>query len=189
VSISTDARRIPGEPGLWIIIFGDLAVFSVFFTLFPYYRLAEPDLFARSQALLSQTFGLANTLLLLTSSWAVAAAMSAARDARAQDAVRKVSLGMLCGAGFVVLKAFEYAAKVSAGIRPSTNDFFMLYFAFTGVHLIHVVIGLGALSLFRARAAKLTTPVGLALMEGCAIFWHLVDLLWVVLFALFYLHR
>jgi len=183
------AGRIPGEPGLWVIVFGDLMVFSVLFTTFSYYRMTEPDVFARSQPALDQSIGLVNTLLLLTSSWAIAAGLAAARSGWRPAAVRHASLAMLCGVGFVVLKVFEYHAKFAAGIAPSTNDFFMLYFACTGIHLVHVVIGLGVLTIFRLRAAQPLTPLGLALLEGCAVFWHLVDVLWVVLFAIFYLLR
>jgi nitric oxide reductase NorE protein len=183
------ARRIPGEPGIWVIIFGDLLVFSLFFGTFAYYRMGEPLVFQQAQAALNQGFGLLNTLLLLTSSWAVAKAIGLARDGQGRRARALVTIAMALGAGFAVVKVFEYREKLLAGIGPSTNDFFMLYFTYTGVHLLHVLAGLGALAFLRSRTARPPDAGTIAAMEGCGIFWHLVDILWVVLFAILYLHR
>jgi nitric oxide reductase NorE protein len=183
------SRRIPGESGIWVIIFGDLLVFSLFFGTFAYYRMDEPELFRRAQSDLSQSFGLLNTLLLLTSSWAVAKAIKLARAGDGERARGLVGLAMLLGAGFVVVKAFEYREKLVAGIGPSTNDFFMFYFTYTGIHLLHVFAGLGALAFLRSHIIHPPEPGTIALIEGCGVFWHLVDILWVVLFAILYLHR
>ena len=183
------ARRVPGEPGIWVIIFGDLLVFSLFFGTFAYYRMGEPELFRQSQAHLNQAFGLLNTILLLTSSWAVAKGIGLVRAGQGERARSLVGLAMLLGAGFAVVKVFEYREKLAAGIGPTTNDFFMLYFTYTGVHLLHVLAGLGALAFLRSRTTRPPDPGTIAAMEGCGIFWHLVDILWVVLFAILYLHR
>lgn len=185
----TLAKRVPGEEGVWVIIFGDLLIFSLFFGIFAYYRIMEPAVFAASQAKMVQSFGLVNTLLLLTSSLAVVLAINAARDQQRARARRFVTLAMLLGAGFVVAKYFEYKQKISHGLLPSTNDFYMLYFTFTAVHLLHVCAGIGALAFVRSRVGRPLTPGGTAAIESCALFWHLVDILWVVLFAIFYLHR
>ena len=182
-------RRTPGEPGIWVLIFGDLLVFSLFFTTFAYYRLADPRSFRLAQEQLNQGFGLLNTLLLLISSWAVAKAIGLARAGQGARARTLVTLAILLGAGFAVVKIFEYSEKLSAGIGPTTNDFFMLYFTFTGIHLLHVLAGLGALAFLRSRVIRPPHPATVAAMEACGIFWHLVDILWVVLFAILYLHR
>jgi nitric oxide reductase NorE protein len=190
-STNADAgvRRVPGEPGIWVLIFGDLLVFGLFFVTFAIYHAQDPTQFANSRATLNQSCGLINTVLLLTSSWLVALAMVSLRANGAQFARFYVAMAMLCGLGFVGDKVFEYHEKWIAGIGPTTNDFFMLYFCFTGIHLLHVIIGLGALSYVYLRSvggAKAAEHI--ALVEGCTIFWHLVDILWLVLFALFYLH-
>lgn len=181
-------RRVPGEEGVWVIILGDLLVFSLFFGTYAYYRALEPAQFAAAQAHMVQAFGLLNTLLLLTSSLAVVLAIEAARAGRAAPARRHATVAMLLGAGFVVVKYFEYGDKVRDGLLPSTNNFYMLYFTFTAVHLLHVCAGLAALAFVRARVARPLTPGALAAVESCALFWHLIDILWVVLFAIFYLH-
>lgn len=181
--------RIPGEAGIWILVFGDLLVFGIFFGTFAYYHLQQPNVFRASQAALNQGLGLFNTMLLLTSSMFVVLGLEAARHDRAAVGRRWVAFAMLLGVGFIGVKAVEYSEKLGAGIYPVSNNFYMLYFAFTGIHLVHVIVGLGVLAFLRSRIANRLTPNEAAIMEGCAIFWHLVDILWVVLFAIFYLHR
>lgn len=183
------AGHIPGEAGLWIMIFGDMAVFGLFFATFAVYRIDEAALFALSQAKLNPALGLINTLLLLTSSFAVATAVQALRAGRPDPARRAATVGIVLGVGFVGVKAIEYGEKFSAGITPTTNDFFMFYFAFTAIHLLHVLVGLAALLFLRSRCTTAITPGGMNAVEGCGVFWHLVDVLWVVLFAMFYLHH
>jgi nitric oxide reductase NorE protein len=182
-------RRLPGEAGLWVLIFGDLFVFSLFFLTFLYYRDSERGVFVASQFTLNREFGLTNTFLLLTSSLFVAAAVRRVREIKRGAGPLFIS-AMVCGFGFVIIKAFEYGAKFNAGIGLTTNDFFMLYFAFTGIHLIHVLAGLVVLGLLASLSEKPGAGTArLVWIECGAIFWHLVDLLWVVLFSLFYLLR
>jgi len=184
---SAGKGHIPGEEGVWVFIFGDLLVFAAFFVTYAIGRLDEPGVFAQSQALLDRQLGLLNTLLLLTSSWCVAHAVHAVRhnDPRA----RLLTGGaILLGLGFVIVKFFEYSAKIDAGITLNTNSFFIYYYMFTGIHLLHVLIGLGVLTYVFSRFNRAGQfQSGIGLIEGGGVFWHLVDLLWIVLFALLYL--
>jgi nitric oxide reductase NorE protein len=185
---SGTAARIPGEPGVWIVIVGDIAVFSMLFGVYLYSRADSPELFAKSQAELSLGFGLANTLVMLTSSLAVVAGVQAARASRVELARRAFAGAVTLGLVFVALKAIEWGAKIDAGLVPSTNDFFMLYYVLTGVHLGHVVIGVLVLAALRAFAIKRDFTGGSRLLvESGAVFWHMVDLIWLVLFPLVYL--
>lgn len=184
-----EKARVPGEEGVWVLILGDLLVFSTFFLLYASYRSNALPVFAEGQALLSRHFGLVNTLLLLTSSLFVALGVQRARAGR-QGSSRMITMAMLCGAGFVIIKGFEYGEKIGSGISFATSEFFMLYFAFTGFHLIHVLIGLGVLAYLRSVCRNPKVAMGrMIVIESGASFWHLVDLLWIVLFALFYLVR
>jgi nitric oxide reductase NorE protein len=181
-------RRIPGEPGVWILLFGDMLVFGAFFATFMYQRGHAPDLFDESRRTLSIGIGLTNTLVLLTSSLFVVTALRAVR-ASERLAARWLLVGALvCGLTFVGLKVIEYTAKVNEGHTPTQNAFYTYYFILTGLHLFHVVIGIVVLVLLLAqtRHAELSAT-GMALFEGGACFWHLVDLLWIVLFPLLYL--
>ncbi|RJF89406.1 cytochrome c oxidase subunit 3 family protein [Oleomonas cavernae] len=182
------AAHIPGEPGIWLFIGGDIVLFSVLFVTFLDYRAADPVLFGAGRGHLNQLLGLLNTLLMLTSSWFVASGVEAARRRMAGVPQFCFGVALSCGAGFGVVKYFEYAAKVSAGITPTTDDFFMFYFVYTGIHMIHVLIGMAVLwALIGYTRSRPIEAVNVQHLETGASFWHLVDLLWIVLFALLYL--
>jgi nitric oxide reductase NorE protein len=181
-------RHLPGEPGIWVFILGDLVVFGIFFVTFAVYREANLATYAASHHALNQAFGLINTLLLLTSSWFVASAVKAVRAGDRARAGPFLAAGLLLGTGFCGMKALEWGEKFRAGVSLLTDDFFMFYFMYTGIHLLHVAIGMVVLVGMIAIARRPEpTARDLALLEGGGVFWHLVDLLWIVIFALFYL--
>lgn len=183
-------RQAPAEEGIWVFVIGDLILFTVFFNVFLYYARAEPELFRRGQQTLSIGFGLLNTALLLTSSWLVVLGLRAVRGSQPLQARRRFAIAMLLGSAFVVVKAIEYGQKLGHGITPGTDIFFTLYFVFTGIHLLHVLLGLAVLALLRRMAAGVETDGRkLRWIESGAIFWHLVDLLWIILFPVIYLVR
>lgn len=184
------AGHVPGEVGVWVFIFGDLMVFAVLFMTYLYYRADEPALFAASQDKLNQTFGAVNTLLLLISSLLVVMAMRAVRRGLQRLAPWLIGGAFACGMAFSALKFVEYHDKVGHHLTPATNKFFMLYFVLTGLHWFHLVIGLGVLSfLFVMSRKPQLTRNQFAFLEGGACFWHMVDMLWIVLFPLLYLVR
>lgn len=187
---TASSRHIPGEAGVWIFVLGDMVVFALFFAVFVFYRGQNPELYQQSQAVLNSNYGALNTLLLLTSSWFVVLAVNAARKNMRMPAFVLFALAWLCGAGFATVKVFEYSEKINAGIGLTTNDFFMYYFIFTGLHFVHVLIGM-VLLVFLAVIARrgISKPGDLALLEGGASYWHMVDVLWIILFPLLYLMR
>jgi nitric oxide reductase NorE protein len=181
-------RHLPGEPGIWVIIFGDMVVFSLFFGVYLHSRIEQHQLFLASQAHLNQTFGVINTFFMLSSSWFVAMAVQAARRSMGRATPILFSCAIGCGVGFVFMKYLEYGAKIRAGIVLTTNDFFMYYYMLTGIHLMHVLIGMGVLAFLvhYSRGGRFEAHQVRNLESGAS-FWHVVDLLWIVLFALLYL--
>lgn len=181
-------RRVPGEPGVWVLIAGEALVFSLFFVLLVRLLAQHPALYAQSQAGLSRNFGLLNTMLMLASSWFVAAAVVAARQGHQRLMRIRLFGAAALGVAFAVAKGFEWRAKIEAGITIQSNDFFALYYSFTAIHLAHVLLGTGML-VFLAQRRTAATPgtEGYTLLESGACFWHLVDLLWIGLFAILYL--
>ncbi|WP_245718371.1 cytochrome c oxidase subunit 3 [Nocardia miyunensis] len=176
---------------MWVFIGGDLIVFGFLFVVYLGYRAKDPDLFARSQRALSVDAGAVNTLILLTSSLLVVLAMRAVRAADPPVASRLVFGAMTCGVAFATVKVFEYYHAIAHNHTPRENDFFLFYFLVTGLHLFHLVLGMGVLIFLRSlagRAHRLSSH-GISFAEGCACFWHLVDLLWIVIFPLVYLVR
>lgn len=186
--VDRQARRLPGEEGTWVFLFGDMTVFAVLFGTYLYYRGAEPVLFDGSQARLNPTFGVANTLILLSSSLLVVTAVRAVRQRENVLAGRLIVGAMVCGALFVVNKGVEYAQKISQGFLPASDQFFMYFYGMTGLHLVHVVLGIGLLwfMLTLTRRSELTEWQN-SYLDGAACFWHMVDLLWIIIFPLLYL--
>ena len=185
--------HLPGEMGVWMFVIGDILIFSLLFSIFVYERSKEVALFIEQQQLLNQTLGLCNTLLLLTSSWLVALAVNSARTGQLARTRSCLGLATLGGVGFVVIKYFEWSAKINAGLTIETNNFFMYYYVMTGIHLLHMLIGIGVLaflwqSVRNVELAELDAK-GVGVLESGATFWHLVDILWIALFALLYLMR
>lgn len=181
-------RHVPGEEGVWVFIIGDLTIFAVLFATYMFYRGQEPEVFNTGQRELNQGYGLTNTLLLLTSSLLVVAGVRAMHARRSTVAPWMFAGAMACGFGFGFVKFLEYGEKLSQGITPATNNFYMYYFVLTALHFFHLVLGMGVLA-FLVRAARTDQHASkeVALVEGGACFWHMIDLIWIVLFPLLYL--
>jgi len=188
--VAAKPKKIPGEEGVWIFILGDICVFAVFFTYYLVQRSKHVDLFDLSQANLNKDFGAVNTVFLLISSLFVVLAVRAMRESERQLAQRMIIGAFLCGVAFIIVKIFEYSERIAAHQIPTTNGFYLLYFVLTGLHLFHLIIGLAVLTalFFLARKPNLSKHQW-AFFEGGACFWHMVDLLWLVLFPLIFLVR
>lgn len=181
-------RRIPGEQGTWIFLLGDMLVFAVFFATFMVERAKAAEVFDVARKTLHVNIGLVNTLVLLTSSLFVVAAIGAIRTGQRAIAARALLIAAGCGVVFVALKVTEYVLLAGAGHGPGANHFYLYYFILTGLHLLHVVIGILALTLMFTQTRRIElSATRLAVIEGGGCFWHLVDLLWIVLFPLLYL--
>ncbi len=180
--------RVPGEPGVWLLIFGEMSFFAALFASFLYYRGFDVAGFTAGQATLSKPIGLTNTLLLLTSSLFVALAIRAVAEGRTDRAPRLFAAALVCAIGFVLFKALEYHELFAAGITLGQHRFYGFYFALTALHLGHVVIGSGILlALTLASRHPPARPTHFMLIECGGLFWHMVDLLWIIIFPLLYL--
>jgi nitric oxide reductase NorE protein len=187
---SGQSARLPGDSGVWTFIIADMGAFALFFLIFTVGRVASPVLFEQSRQHLDVNLGLLNTLILLTSSLFMVRAVEAARAGVRGAVARNLSLTILIGSGFAVTKLIEYAAKVDAGIGLTTNEFFTYYFVFTGIHFLHFVIGIGALTMMLVKAQRDTLDSRFIVwIESVGCYWHMVDLLWIMLFPMIYLLR
>ena len=190
VAAAEPDEHIPGEAGVWVFILGDMVVFALLFGAFVYYRAADVPLFASAQLSLNQSLGALNTLLLLTSSWFVVHGVEAVRARRATLAHGMLAAAFGCGVGFMLVKYFEYGEKLRAGFTITSNDFFMYYYLLTGIHLLHVTIGMAVLAyLWQRLRSAADIDAQLSAVESGASFWHMVDILWILLFALVYMMR
>ncbi len=187
---ASDTPRLAGDLAVWLIILAELLTFGIFFLSYAFARTFDVALFNASQRTLDLNSGAINTALLITGSWCVVRAVHAVkRDASAQGA-HWLTAALACGSGFVVIKLMEFSAKADAGIDLSTNTFYMFYILLTAFHFFHVLAAMVFLTilLFKTRAGRYGSHDVHALETGAA-FWHMVDLLWIVLFPLIYVMR
>lgn len=181
----------PGDLAIWVFILAELLAFGVFFTAYGFARGANRELFDSLQPTLDRNAGALNTLFLITSSWCVARAVDAVTH---RDDGRAGSLwllgGLACGGGFLVVKVMEYADKFAAGISLSTNTFYMFYLSLTFFHFMHVILGMVILTVLAWQTRQgLYGPGRANGLESGAAYWHMVDLVWIILFPLVYVMR
>jgi len=183
-------RRLPGVEGIWVFIGADSVIFAILFLTFMQDRAKDPALFEASRHTLNLNLGGIDTLILLTSSWSVALAIQALKRDLIDQVPRYLFGGALTGLMFVVSKSTEYFQKFAHGLTPGTNPFYMWYFTLTGIHLVHVVLGTSLLTFLWIRSRRgAYSSSHREVPESVASFWHLVDLLWIVLFPLLYLMK
>jgi nitric oxide reductase NorE protein len=180
--------RLPGDGAMWFFVLGDMIIFGSYFVAFMIFRAREPSAFAAAQTNLYLDIGMVNTLLLLFSSWLAARSVLAARAGDCGRTLRLLAATGACGVVFVVLKLSEWWLEVNEGHTFSTSTFMSFYYALTGVHMLHVVMGVSILAVvmvhIRGNAQRRAQVV-----EQGTTFWHMVDLLWVIIFALLYVMR
>lgn len=181
-------RRLPGDLAMWVFILAELLVFGILIIAMAYARQRWPEMFSAGVATLHPLAGLINTLLLLTGSYFVARGVASAA-APAPRVSRWFLLGALCGLAYVIVKISEYVLLFRAGYNLRTDTFYFFYFFTTFFHLAHVLLGMVIL-LFVARRSRsdgyADATQHLAASESAGSYWHMVDLVWLVLFPLLY---
>lgn len=177
----------PGGILLWMIIFVEMLSFGLALVAFSHYSSLEPDVFHQSRQTLHARMATINTLILLTSGYFMAVAVNHFKNQLFEKA--RTSLLIATGGGlvFVVVKAIEYAGKLEAGLTLSSNMFFTFYWLLTGFHLIHVITGLVILLAIGHKLRQQPASVDAEDVEAGGAFWHMCDLIWLMLFPVLYL--
>lgn len=190
-----------GKLGMWLFLATEILMFGGLFVAYMVFRFFHPKLFVAAHKYLDVTMGATNTVVLLFSSLTVVLAIHAAQQNKKRFIVLNLVLTIACAVAFLVVKYFEYAHKVQDGLLPGmyftngvlpspdeTHIFFGLYFLMTGLHGFHVLIGIGILTWLLLRTIKgdFSSQYYQPLELG-GLFWHLVDVIWIFLFPLFYL--
>ena len=187
----------PGDFAIWIIIYVELITFGLFFIGYAISRRENIEMFNSSQLMLNQTSGFINTFILISSSYFVAKAIYYIRTMKQNNikesntkASKWLVFAIVCGIAFLLIKISEFYHIFSMGITLSTNKFFMFYLLLTLFHFMHVFLGTIILFNIRQRT-KIAgyTPDDYLGFESGASYWHMVDLLWIVLFPLVYIIR
>ena len=173
---------LPGDPMMWVLVFSELVAFGLFLGAFIVAHAVRPAVFASGQASLDVSLAGYNTIVLVTSGWAAARGAASARAEQHRHARLWLVLAMALGGAFVAIKLVEYAGEIAGGVGLETSVFFTLYFLLTGFHLLHVCLGIIILAIVCRRADPVHVETG-------TVFWHMVDLVWIVMFPIIYLVR
>ncbi len=203
--MSTNNFHTPGHDeheaskfGMWLFIFTELLLFGGLFIVYAVYRYRNPVAFKLAGEELDVVIGTINTVILLVSSMTMAMSITAIQKNDKRMATMMLIVTIFLALVFMVNKYFEWGAKISYGFFPDTATlhelgqgtilFFGLYFIMTGLHALHILIGVVLLSyvLFRVQGNNIHSG-NYYLLENGGLYWHLVDLIWIFLFPLFYL--
>jgi cytochrome c oxidase subunit 3 len=184
--------------GMWLFLFTELLLFGGLFLLYAGYRFLYPDGFKAAAMELNGFIGAVNTIILITSSFSVAMSITALQKNQKKLAVYLLIFTLICGLGFLVNKYFEWSAKIHHGIYPkgpAMDDFssgevmyFGLYYVMTGLHGLHVIVGMIFIAVVLGMVIRdKITSTNFQKLENAGLYWHLVDIIWIFLFPLFYL--
>jgi nitric oxide reductase NorE protein len=182
------ARFVPGQPDMWMFVLFETLLFTGYFSVYLISRTQDRELFLQSQGDLDLRIGVFNTVALLLSSWAIARCVQAARAGAYRSAMLNAYLTVFFGLVFLVSKIVEWVREIRMGNTFTSNEFFQHYFFLTSIHCIHVLIGFVVLGVL---LYQLKSPLRRSqqLVETCATYWHTIDFLWVLIFALLYVVR
>jgi cytochrome c oxidase subunit 3 len=184
--------------GMWLFLFTELLLFGGMFILYSVYRFTHPNEFHLAAKELNTVIGTFNTAILLTSSLTMALSIAAIQRKQKSLSIIFQLLTIVLALGFMVNKYFEWGAKFHHGIYPGSDTllskpsgeilFFGLYYVMTGLHGLHVIIGVVIIAFMTAFTMKdVITHDNYVKLEAAGLYWHLVDIIWIFLFPLFYL--
>ena len=185
--------------GMWLFIFTELLLFGGLFIIYSVYRFMNPEAFKMAAEELNRSVGTINTVLLLISSMTIAMSTSALQKGQKNTAILLLEITLMLGLIFLINKYFEWGVKFDHGIFPGSEYmignlsqgeilFFGLYFVMTGLHAFHIIVGMVLIGVTLGKVHKnKVTAERSALLDNAGLYWHLVDLIWIFLFPLYYL--
>lgn len=200
-----EQQREAGSIGMWVFLVTEIMFFGGLFMAYLLYRYKYPGGFVAGSNHLNVVLGGINTVVLICSSLTMALAVYYAQTGKRRNQIMFLILTIILGAAFLVIKGFEYAEKFKAYLFPNTSFqwegklppgtttqqvqmFYWIYFAMTGVHALHMIIGIGVISVLVYHAYRgRYTPEYHAPVELTGLYWHFVDIIWIFLFPLLYL--
>lgn len=177
----------PGGILIWIVIFLELITFGMALVAMVYTSKDEPEVFHNSRLILNSTIGAINTLFLLVSGFFMAQTVHYFKQHAVSKASLSLKLTILGGVLFLALKSFEYYDKIEMGYSIGYNTFFSFYWMLTLFHVIHVLVGIVILIIMYFDIRKKGVEANLENIEASAAFWHMCDIIWILLFPVIYL--
>lgn len=200
---TADEEYTAGKQGLWIFLVSEVLMFGALFVGYGLFHTVYKEAFEVGAQQMKLIMGTINTIILIFSSFTVAQAITMVQKDKLKEAAILISITIACGFGFMIVKFFEYSSKISHGLLPgrflaphdaalaeipNLGMYFGFYYAMTGLHGLHVIVGMIALAwaLRKVLRGELHSKNFLPL-EGAGLFWHLVDLVWIFLFPVLYI--
>ena len=188
IAVPAESQALPGDLAMWIFILAELAAFTLFIIAFSVTQMLYPELFKAGRAQLDPSTGFAMTVGLLSSGFLAALAVARVRVNRPRQAALLLVAAMASAMVYVVLKLSEYTHLINAGFDLEYNTFFTLYWLLTLFHFLHVLLGLVVLAFLAWRCFRLGFGAeNRSGMESGVMYWHMIDLAWVIIFPLVYL--
>ncbi|MCG2419141.1 cytochrome c oxidase subunit 3 [Aequorivita sp. F47161] len=189
-TLKIDYKNVFYPPGgilMWIVIYLELVTFGIALVFMALSARAEPEMFHESRLLLNTAYGAINTVFLLSSGWCMAQSVHFLKKRNFSKSRLFLNLTMLGGCLFLALKSVEYYDKVEAGLTIGYNDFFGYYWMLTLFHVVHVLVGIVILALSARTLRKKPETLKVEDYVSGATFWHMCDLIWLLLFPIIYL--
>jgi len=197
-NIEAHREELISKTGMWLFLFTEMLLFAGLFIVYSVYRYRNAEAFHLAAEELSVFIGTINTIILLISSSTIAMSVSAIQRKNKKLALRLLGLTILLGLAFLVNKYFEWGEHFRQHIYPGSSVlalrgqgdilFYGLYFFMTGLHALHIIIGLVFISVIGSLIIRNKIDSGnYVLLENSGLYWHLVDMIWIFLFPLFYL--
>lgn len=177
----------PGGILIWIVIFLELITFGIAIIALALFSKDDPEGFHASRLLLNPTFGAINTIFLLTSGYFMATSLKHFKNRNREKSSLFLKLTILGGLLFIALKSVEYYQKIESGLDMDYSTFFNFYWLLTGFHVVHVIVGIVILILLYFGLNKKESQTELEDFEASTAFWHMCDLIWLLLFPMLYL--
>jgi cytochrome c oxidase subunit III len=189
---------LTSKTGMWFFLFTEMLLFGGLFVVYSVYRYRNGEAFHLAAQELSVTIGTINTIILLISSTTIAMSVTALQTKNRKLSLLLLGVTILLGLAFLINKYFEWGGHIKEHIYPGSHIlvlrgqgdvlFYGLYFFMTGLHALHIIIGLVFIGIITGKIFndKITWD-NYVLLENSGLYWHLVDLIWIFLFPLFYL--
>jgi len=178
----------PGGILIWTLIILEMITFLGASLIFMYHRGNNLEEFAKSREMLNPLIGTINTIILITSGYFIAISVQKLRGDQVEKSARFMLVGLLLGLAFLGIKGMEFYDKIELGLHLGSNTFFTFYWLTTGFHFIHVLFGVGLLAyMYFAIKKKKYSAEKMLDIETSATYWHMCDLIWILIFPVFYL--
>jgi cytochrome c oxidase subunit III len=198
MAAETHRDDLASKTGMWLFLFTEMLLFGGLFVVYTVYRYRNPEAFHLAAEELSVFIGTINTIILLVSSTTIAMSITAIQRKNKKFALLLIGITIFLGLAFLANKYFEWGSHLKEHIYPGSavlalrgqGDvlFYGLYFFMTGLHALHIIIGLAFIGVITAKIIRnKIDSENYVLLENSGLYWHLVDLIWIFLFPLFYL--